>query len=287
MKNKNIIGLTACFFLFLVGFFMHGNIGLYFNIAGLMIVIGGTFGATLISYRLERLKIVFNVVKASYRVPYKSPETIVQILVDLSVKSKFKGILSLQEDEEETSILFLRRALGFVVDGFKVEQISDILKTEMYFFRLRRDDSERVLRTMADLFPSFGLMGSVVGLIGMLAGVGDTSVILAMVPVALTSTLYGVIFSNFFLIPFATNLRQRTDHELLLQKIIAEGVIAIGTELNPRVLERKLKSFLTPSSRKVRLVTLERIQEKFKIKKEAEIEKASAQLISRGLNYDY
>ncbi len=119
-------------------------------------------------------------------------------------------------------------------------------------------------------------MGSVVGLIGMLAGVGDTSVILAMVPVALTSTLYGVIFSNFFLIPFATNLRQRTDHELLLQKIIAEGVIAIGTELNPRVLERKLKSFLTPSSRKVRLVTLERIQEKFKIKKEAEIEKSSA-----------
>ena len=287
MKNKNIIGLTACSFLFLVGFFMHGNIGLYFNIAGLMIVIGGTFGATLISYRLERLKIVFNVVKASYRVRYKSPETIVQILVDLSVKSKFQGILSLQEDEEETSILFLRRALGFVVDGFKVEQISDILKTEMYFFRLRRDDSERVLRTMADLFPSFGLMGSVVGLIGMLAGVGDTSVILAMVPVALTSTLYGVIFSNFFLIPFATNLRQRTDHELLLQKIIAEGVIAIGTELNPRVLERKLKSFLTPSSRKVRLVTLERIQEKFKIKKEAEIEKSSAQLISRGLNYDY
>lgn len=287
MKNKNIIGLTACSFLFLVGFFMHGNIGLYFNIAGLMIVIGGTFGATLISYRLERLKIVFNVVKASYRVPYKSPETIVQILVDLSVKSKFQGILSLQEDEEETSILFLRRALGFVVDGFKVEQISDILKTEMYFFRLRRDDSERVLRTMADLFPAFGLMGSVVGLIGMLAGVGDTSVILAMVPVALTSTLYGVIFSNFFLIPFATNLRQRTDHELLLQKIIAEGVIAIGTELNPRVLERKLKSFLTPSSRKVRLVTLERIQERFKIKKEAEIEKSSAQLISRGLNYDY
>ncbi|MEA2083454.1 MAG: MotA/TolQ/ExbB proton channel family protein [Thermodesulfobacteriota bacterium] len=276
MKNKNIIGFTACLFLFLVGFFMHGNIGLYFNISGLMIVIGGTFGATLVSYRLERLKIVFDVVKASYRVPHKSPETIVQILVDLSVKSRFRGILSLQEDEEETSILFLRRALGFVVDGFRGEQIRDILKTEMYFFRLRRDDSERVLRTMADLFPAFGLMGSVVGLIGMLAGVGDTSVILTMVPVALTSTLYGVIFSNFFLTPFASNLRQRTDHELLLQKIITEGVIAIGTELNPRVLERKLKSFLTPSSRKVRLVTLERIQERFKIKKEAETEKPSA-----------
>ena len=276
MKNKNIIGLTACIFLFLVGFFMRGNFGLYFNISGLMIVIGGTFGATLICYRLERLKIVFNVVKASYRVPHKSPEDIVEILVDLSVKSKFRGILSLQEDEEETTILFLRRALGFVVDGFVGEQIKDLLKTEMYFFRLRRDDTERVLRTMADLFPAFGLVGSVVGLIGMLAGVGDTSVILATVPIALTSTLYGVIFSNFFFIPFAANLRQRTDHELLLQKIITEGVIAIGTELNPRVLERKLKSFLTPSSRQVQLVTLERIQERFKISKEPRHQSASA-----------
>lgn len=267
MKNKNIIGLTACLFLFLTGFFLHGNIGLYFNISGLMIVLGGTFGATLTCYRLERLKIVFNVVKASYRVPHKSPEDIVEILVDLSVKSKFRGILSLQEDEKETTILFLRRALGFVVDGFNEEQIKDLLTTEMYFFRLRRDDSERVLRTMADLFPAFGLVGSVVGLIGMLAGVGDTSVILATVPIALTSTLYGVIFSNFFLIPFAANLRQRTDHELLLQKIITEGVIAIETELNPRVLERKLKSFLTPSSREVQLVTLERIQERFKIRR--------------------
>lgn len=172
----------------------------------------------------------------------KAPEEIVGILVDLSVKSKLKGILSLQEDEDETSIMFLRRALGFLVDGYTEAQIKEILNTEMYFFKLRREESERVLRTLAEICPSFGLVGSVVGIIGMLASAGDVSLILTTIPIALTSTLYGVVFANLFFLPFAAHMRERTDHELLLQKIILEGVSAIESELNPRVLEMKLKT---------------------------------------------
>ena len=99
----------------------------------------------------------------------------------------------------------------------------------------------------------------------MLAGVGDTSVILATIPVALTSTLYGVLFANFIFLPFAAHLQERRDREVLLQKIILEGVIAIGSNLHPRVLENKLKSFLTPSARAEKLVSLEKIRKKFNI----------------------
>jgi chemotaxis protein MotA len=257
-----------CVLLVLSGFAVNGNVGLYFNLAALLIVLGGTFGAAFLSFRMERLSIVYKVLRASYRTRMKTPEEIVEILVDLSVKSKLKGVLSLQEDEEETSIMFLRRALGFLVDGYTEGQIKDILNTEMYFFKLRREESERVLRTIAEICPSFGLVGSMVGLIGMLSGMGDTSVILSTIPVALTSTLYGVVFANFFFIPFAAQIRERTDHELLLQKIILEGVMAIESELNPRVLEMKLKSFLTPASREGRIISLKRIQERFKIQPE-------------------
>lgn len=264
--SKNGVGLVFCLILFLWGFTFHGNLGLYFNIAGLLIVLGGTFGSTLLNYRMERLRIVLKVLISSYRTRIKEPEEIVEILVDLSVKSRLKGVLALQEDEKETSLLFLRQALGYLVDGMQSNQIRDVLNSEMYFFKLRREECERVLRTMANYFPSFGLVGSVVGLIGMLGGVGDTSVILATVPIALTSTLYGVVFANFMFIPFAGKLRERTDHELLLKKIIVEGVIAIQNEMDPRILEQKMKSFLTPSSRHGRLVSLERIREKFNIK---------------------
>lgn len=265
---KNIIALIVCVILFCYGFVIHGNIGLYFNISGLLIVLGGTFGAALISFRLEQLQIAYQVVLSSYRSWVKEPDDIIEILVNLSVKSKFKGILSLQEDENETSILFLRRALGFLVDGYTGSQIRDVLNSEMYFFRLRRQKSERIMMAMAETSPSFGLIGSVVGLISMLAGVGDTSVILATVPIALTSTLYGIVFANFFFLPFGRNIRAKTDHELLLQKIIVEGVIAIHCELHPKILERKLHSFLTPSARKGQPVSLKKIQEKFKIKNE-------------------
>jgi chemotaxis protein MotA len=102
----------------------------------------------------------------------------------------------------------------------------------------------------------------------MLSGVGDTSIILSTVPVALTSTLYGIIFSNFVFLPCAAKVRERTDKEILLQKIITEGTIAIGSDLHPRVLEKKLKSFLTPSSRHGKLVSLKRIKEMFEIEKQ-------------------
>ncbi len=269
MDTKKAIGVLSCVFLIVVGFILQGHIGLYFNLAGLLVVIGGTFAATLISFRTKQLAILLQVLKGLYRSRLKEPDEIVRILIDLSVKSRFKGLLSLQEDERETSILFLRRALGFLVDAYSPEEIKDILTTEMVFFKLRRQESEDVLRTMAEICPSFGLVGSVVGLIGMLSGIGDTSVIIATIPIALTSTLYGVIFSYLFLVPFAANLRERTNHELLLQKIIMEGALAIQREINPRVLEVKLKSFLTPSSRNVRLVSLERIRERFHIMPES------------------
>ncbi len=272
MKKMNLFGLILCVTLFVLGFLINGNLSLYFNISGLLIVIGGTISASLLSFRFEQLLIVRKVVMSSFKKSTLTEREIIQILIDLSVKSRVEGILSLQQEENETSILFLRRALGCLVDGYRVEQIREILNTEMYFFRLRREDSERVLRTMAEFFPAFGIIGSVVGLITMLGGIGDTSVILRAVPIALTSTLYGLVFSNFFFLPFAANIKERTDKELLLQKIITEGVIAINSELNPLILKTKLESFLTPSARDVEYVSYEKIRERFNIEETKEEE---------------
>ncbi len=265
MPRKNIIGLTICIIIFAIGFTLHGNIALYVNLSGLFIVIGGAAAAALISYRLERLRIISKVIISAYTKRPKEPKEIVEILVNLAVKSKFEGLISLQKDEKESSILFLRGALGLLVDGYCGQEIRSLLTGEMRFFQHRREACEQALRNIADFFPAFGLVGSVVGLIGMLSGIGDTQTILATVPIALTSTLYGIVFANFFFLPFAANVREHTNRELLLQKIIMEGVIAIESELNPRILERKLKSFLTPAARHGQMVSLRKIQQRFHI----------------------
>lgn len=275
MMKKNITGLLFCTALFCLGFVLNGNLGLYFNISGLLIVFGGTLAAVLLSFKLEQLRIVGWVLWSAYSKPIKKEPEIINILIDLSIRSRIEGILSLQQHENETTILFLRRALGCLVDGYQADQIRDILNTEMYFFRLRREDSERILRSIADFFPAFGIIGSVVGLITMLGGIGDTSVILKAIPIALTSTLYGLIFANFFFLPFAANLKERTNQELLLQKIIMEGVIAIESEMNPVILKTKLESFLTPSERETKLVSYQKLRERFKIEQQQQQESAS------------
>ncbi|MFH0730450.1 MAG: MotA/TolQ/ExbB proton channel family protein [Pseudomonadota bacterium] len=271
-SHRNMVGLVIFLILFLAGILIGGQIGLYFNLASFLIVVGGTMGAAMISFGLERLAVVWKVLKVSFRSRQKRPEEIIEALVDLSLKSKLKGLLSLQEDEEEASVLFLRHALGLLVDGYPVAQIRDFLNTEMFFFRMRREEIERILRTLGESSPAFGLVGSIVGLIAMLAGVGDTATILATVPIALTSTLYGLLLANFLFLPLNAHIQERTDHELLLQKIILEGVVAIGSNLHPRTLEMKLKSLLTPSSRKGKLVSIERIREMFKVEKGGETE---------------
>lgn len=268
MKRKNLIGIVLGSGLFLSGFIIPGNLALYFNLSGWLIVFGGTAAAALFSFKAEQMENVVRVLLAAYRRPVPRETEIINILIDLSIRSRVEGILTLQKHENETTILFLRRALGCLVDGYKIEQIRDILNTEMYFFRLRREDSERVIRAIADYLPAFGMMGSVVGLIAMLGGIGDTTVILQAIPVALTSTLYGMIFSNFFFLPFAATVRERTNHELLLQKIIMEGVIAINSEVNPVILKTKLESFLTPSERESELVSYAKIRERFNIHRE-------------------
>jgi len=268
MKSKNLIGLILSTFLFLLGFALHGNIGLYFSLSAALIVIFGTFAATLLSYKFDQLRNVLKVLMSAYRKPITKETEIINILIDLSIRSRMEGILALQNQENETTILFLRRALGCLVDGYKIDQIRDILNTEMYFFRLRREDSERALRTIANYLPTFGLIGSVVGLITMIGGIGDTSIILKAIPLALTATLYGLIFSTFFFLPFAATVRERTNQELLLQKIIMEGVIAINSEINPIVLKTKLESFLTPSDREIEYVSYAKLKERFNIQRQ-------------------
>ncbi|MBU1196543.1 MAG: MotA/TolQ/ExbB proton channel family protein [Proteobacteria bacterium] len=263
--RKNIIGLMICIVLFFSGFFIHGNSGLYINLSGFLIVIGGTLGATFLSYNMKRIEILFKVLKTSYGKQTRRPVEVVQMLVDLSIRRRIKGVLSLQEDEDKTDVAFLKQAIGLLVDGCSKEQIKDSLSAEMYFFRMRRDETRRLLQTMADVAPSFGLVGSVVGLIGMLSGAGNSAVVMATIPIALTSTLYGIVLANFIFLPFAATIRERTVKELFLQKLISDGILAIYDELHPRMLERKLKAFLTPSEREGLVVSFESIQEKIEL----------------------
>ena len=278
MLRQNLIFGGICTMIFIGCFFFgEGGTVVYFNIVSFLVVSSGTIGAAFLSFPYERIKNAYRVALNSYKKEaINSPEHIVNILLDISVRSRSNGILSLEKLEETTQITFLKNGLGLLVDGYREDEIRSILHNEIYYFKIRRQHSERVFRTMALLAPGFGVAGSIIGLIGMLYGVGDTGVILKTIPVALTSTLYGIVFSYYILVPVAENIYSKTQQELHLQSIITDGIIEIGQEQNLYKLEKRLSSFLTPSARAGKEESLQELRKRYILMKTEQKERCTA-----------
>ncbi len=275
MKNHThaIGGIVICSLLLLGTFAASNGRLLMLNLEGLIVVVAGTIGATFISYPKQGIQTAVKVAINSYRSKIPTGEEIVDSLLDLSIKSRLDGLLALEQDGERSSVLFLERALTMLVDGFSQDELRDTLYTEINFFQQRRMQHERVFRHMALLAPAFGVAGGVVGLIGMLGGIKDSAVILHTIPVALTSTLYGILLAYFLCIPIAENIHAKTQEELLILKLITDGVSLIGQEYNTIRLQARLQAFVTPHARNVQHKSLREIRNRYEqMKKSAQTE---------------
>jgi chemotaxis protein MotA len=270
------MGVGLALAAFVSSFWLMGGVAAYWNAAALVVVLSGLGGALLLSYPFEEVRRAVGVAREAYAEPLPAAGQIVSTLLDLSVRSKVDGVLSLEKLREKTTSAFLRNGLMFLVDNYKEQEIRDFMSTEMSFFSLRRSQSERIFRCMARTAPAFGVAGSVIGLIGLLLGINDTTLILESIPVAFLSTLYGVVLGNLVLAPIAENIHFRTGSELLNQKLIMEGVVAISREQNPYKLEKKLCSFLSPEEREGHAKALRGLTKRY-IARKREQERAEAE----------
>ena len=267
MTSFNVIGFILSVSAFMASFLLAENSAIYYNLNAFVIVFFGVLGAMFISYPSRRIRSAFTVMVKTYSSKLPKEDDIVNALLDFALKSKYDGILSLEDETNRSSSLFLKDGLGMVVDGYSSDEIRDLLSTEMYFFKQRREQSERIFRGMAKTAPAFGLIGSVVGLMQMLSGIGDTSIIIRTIPIALLTTLYGVLMSNFIFTPVAESIAARTQAEILLGNVIINGLIAINNEQDTYKLEKKLCSFLSPSVRPKHEKSFKELRKQYFMKK--------------------
>jgi chemotaxis protein MotA len=278
MSKRNMLGVMLCGAIFIGGFWMSGGLAVYWNLAAFIIVVAGLFAALFMSYPFERIRTAFLVARSVYTRKQPTPDDIVRVLLELSVKSRVEGVLSLEAIRQKIADQFLRGAVAFLVDNYKERDIREFLNTEMAFFQDRRQQSERVFQTMAKAAPAFGVAGSVIGLIGMLSGINDTQALVQSIPVAFISTLYGVVISNLILAPIAESINFNTGAEMLNQKLIMEGIIAIAKEQNSHRLEKKLTSFLSPDERAGKTELLKAITKKYITRQRAANERAAQEI---------
>lgn len=252
MNKHSWIAVAGFTGIFVASFFLGGHAALFVNTMALLIVICGTLGALFLCYPAADLRAALRVVRNVYRRPPPTSAEIISTLLEVAVYSRGNGaenIAALENMSEQSTVSFLKRALGLLVDPFKDEEISEILHTEMFHFKQRRTQIERIFRQGALFAPAFGVAGSVIGLINMLAGITNPDVILQSIPLALTAPLYGIVLANAVFFPLAESIHVKTQKELLSQLLITNGVMIIRREPNPRRLALKLESFVTPSAR--------------------------------------
>ncbi|HUX26834.1 MAG TPA: MotA/TolQ/ExbB proton channel family protein, partial [Burkholderiales bacterium] len=172
MNKHSWIAVALFTGIFFASFFAGGHAALFVNAVALVIVSCGTLGAVFLCYPTADLRAALRVVRNVYRRPPPTSAAIISTLLEVAVCSRGNGvdnIAALESMSEQSTVSFLKRALGLLIDPFKDEEISEILHTEMFHFKPRRVQIERIFRQGALFAPAFGVAGSVIGLINMLA----------------------------------------------------------------------------------------------------------------------
>lgn len=228
---------------------LGANFMAFVDIPSIMIVVGGTTGATLLHYPLPEVLRVIAVVKNAFLHKEESPAEVIKMLVKFAETARREGILSLEQHAQQIDDDFLKNGITLAVDGTEPEYIREIMTTEMENIADRHKTGAAILEAMGAYAPAFGMIGTLIGLVIMLRNMNDPSSIGSGMAVALITTFYGAVIANLVCLPIAGKLKLRSAHELLLKELCIQGIMAIQSGDNPRIVESKLKAFLSPSKR--------------------------------------
>jgi chemotaxis protein MotA len=250
-----IVGILCGFSLVVAAMVQGGGISWFLDGPSAMIVMGGTLGATLISYPLGDILSVFKVAKNVFRKKRFDTAGVIRQLVQMSRTSRRDGILSLQGTVTGIEDPFMLKAITLIMDTPDPSGVTDILETEIDFLAERHRLGAEIFTTMGNFAPAMGLVGTLIGLVQMLRQMSEPSSIGPAMAVALITTFYGVILANLVFLPIAGKLRARSAQEIMMKQLIVNGALAIQAGDNPRVVEQKLHSFIAPRERKSNFAT--------------------------------
>jgi chemotaxis protein MotA len=250
MDLATIIGFVLAWGAFFGSVIMEGgDLKAFINPSALVLVFGGTFGATMMSFPLSEIMQIPAILKHAFKSGHDSPASIIQKLVTFAERARREGLLALEEEARDITDEFLKKGVQLAVDGTDPELVRVIMQTDIAFLEERHNSGANVFLTMGGFAPTLGVIGTVAGLVHMLANLSDPSSMGPSIASAFIATLMGVSSANLVFLPIGNKLKHTSQHELLMKEIMMEGILAIQAGDNPRVVEEKLKAFLSPKER--------------------------------------
>lgn len=251
MDIGTVGGILAALVILVWGIISGGSaIGEFIDIPSAIIVLAGTFAAIFIAYPVN---VVFQIGKI-FGITAKNPQLgtaeVIKQMVDLANIARKDGLLALEEAVNKVNDEFMRKGVMLIVDGTDPELVKSILETEVSYISSRHKLGRGIFDQIAALAPAYGMLGTLIGLIAMLGALSDPSTLGPKMAVALITTFYGSLVANVFCLPISNKLAFRDEEEGLVKSIMIEGLLSIQAGENPRIIEEKLKAFLSPDMRK-------------------------------------
>jgi chemotaxis protein MotA len=247
MDFGTLLGIFSSLLLIVVSMLMLVPLSTYVDVPSAILVFGCTAMGYVTSTPLSKLMLLVKVGQAAFRERKIDLTGVIPLLVSFAEKARREGLLALEDDIESLEDDFLKRGIQLVVDGTDPELVKSIMITQMNYIEERHIFGRGIYEGMAALAPAFGMIGTLVGLVAMLKKMDDPNAIGPSMATALITTMYGAIIANVICNPIAAKLAVKSGDEILLKKIMLEGMLAIQAGDNPRIVEEKLKAFLPPS----------------------------------------
>lgn len=243
MDFATLIGLIVGAAIIFLAMVSGSEFGLFVNVPGLMIVLGGTFAATLIKYPIvSSFHALMLALKKAFWQGAEKPAELIKTANRLADIVRKQSVLALENEEVKNE--FFQKGIQLCVDGRTPEFVQKVLIEEMDKSIERHEMGEQIFRGIGDSAPAFGMIGTLVGLVQMLSNMSDPSAIGPAMAIALLTTLYGALIANLVAIPIADKLAIRNQQERINKTIILESVLSILRGENPRVMDELLEAYI-------------------------------------------
>lgn len=248
MDLATLIGMIAAFGVVVGAIFVGGDITQFIDVPSILIVIGGGLAATLVRFPLSGLMGAFATgAGVAFKHKKVEPRDVIEKVSELADVVRKSGPLGLEGVTVDDPIL--AKGVQYIADGYEPGFIKDSMERERDLFIERLKEGKRVFKALGDAAPAFGMIGTLVGLVQMLANMDDPSAIGPSMAVALLTTLYGALVSNVICIPICDKLDAKLDNEDLNQTLIIDGVMQVRENKSPALIREMLIAYLPESQR--------------------------------------
>ncbi|MBQ7980799.1 MAG: motility protein A, partial [Oscillospiraceae bacterium] len=249
MNISGIIGLVLAIALIIWGMVTGGDIMGFWDPPSVAIVLGGTVGAILFNYPWSVITKVPKMMKIAFFPKKYDPDKYINEMVDYCKTARMKGILALEEAANACSDPFMKSALMLIVDANDSDKVQSMLDDSINFICERHENNYALWAKASGVAPALGMIGTLVGLINMLAALdpsdpNSASTLGAGMSTALVTTFYGCILAHIIFTPIGNLCKYNHNQEILCLQIIEEGTLAIISGANPRYVEEKLRMML-------------------------------------------